>query len=480
MTGELQRYGITSPWAHDGVALNVGAERRLETLDFAPDAAELSGALAGFAGALVPIDKSYSVNEGFLEIRVPIAQSQPGIYDLTVDSGYRYSHYSTAGVTNTYKFEVQYAPLPDVRLRYSYDRVIRAPNLIELYTPQAYGQSSVVGQDPCAPTNNGATRATASLAACGHSGVTAAEYGDGFGASVGGTSTIVQCPGACGQVSSGNPQLAAEVADTWSFGLSFTPTALPNFTGSLDYFHISLTNEVGVVPANIILGQCLDTGNPAYCSQIVRTPQGELSGATIAGGGYMLQTNVNTGAALVSGIDLQSNYRWQLANGWGTLTASLSGSWTQHNSVSPYAAAPSYDCAGLFGNTCLNGSVNPTWRHNLRVNWDTPWKLLLSAQWRFIGHSSFDNNSSQPLLRNLEEGLFDPVVTHIPNYSYLDLSAIWRVTRGIEIRAGINNVLDKDPPFLPAEISGAAGGLNTFPTYDLLGREMFVAFKARF
>jgi iron complex outermembrane recepter protein len=480
-TGQLERYRISSPWARDGFAVNVGAEHRLETLNFAPDAAELSGALAGYSGALVAIDKRYSVNEGFLEMRLPIAQSQRGIYDLTVDAGYRYSDYSTAGVTNTYKFEVQYAPLPDVRLRYSYDRVVRAPNLIELYTPQVYGQSNVVGADPCAPTNNGATRATASLTACEHTGVTAAEYGNGFGASVGGTNTIVQCPEACGQVSSGNPYLAPESADTWSLGLSFTPTALPNFTASLDYFHISLTNEIGIVPATIILQQCLATGSPVYCSQIVRTPQGALSGASIAGGGYILQTNVNTGAALVSGIDLQSNFRVPLANGWGTLTASLSGSWIQHNSLAPYEGAPSYDCAGLFGNTCLNGSVNPNWRHNLRVNWDTPWKVLLSAQWRFIGHSSFDNNSSQPLLQNQEEGFFDPVVTHIPNYSYLDLSAIWRATREIEIRAGINNVLDKDPPFLPsADISGAAGGLNTFPTYDLLGREIFVAFKARF
>jgi iron complex outermembrane receptor protein len=479
MTAQLGRYGISSPWAHDGVALNVGAEHRLETLDFAPDAAELSGALAGYTGALVAIDQAYSVNEGFLEMRVPIAQSQPGIYDLTVDSGYRYSHYSTAGVTNTYKFEVQYAPLPDVRLRYSYDRVIRAPNLIELYTPQAYGGGSV-GQDPCAPTNNGKTRATASLTDCEHTHVSAAEYGNGFGPSVRGTSTIVQCPGNCGQVSGGNVDLAPETADTWSFGLSFTPTAFTNFTASLDYFHISLTNEVGIVPANIILNQCLATGNPTYCSQIVRTQQGGLSGATIAGGGYILQTNVNTGAVLVSGIDLQSNYRWPLANGWGTLTASLSGTWTQHNSISPYQGAPSYDCAGLFGSSCLNGSVNPTWRHNLRVNWDTPWKVLLSAQWRFIGHSSFDNNSSQPFLYTQEEGFFDPLITHIPNYSYLDLSTIWRPTRGVEVRAGINNVFDKDPPFLPQEISGAAGGLNTFPTYDVLGREIFLAFRAKF
>src|SRR5450432_4170958 len=106
--------------------------------------------------------------------------------------------------------------------------------------------------------------------------------------------------------------------------------------------------------------------------------------------------------------------------------------------------------------------------------------MLLSAQWRFIGRSSFDNNSAQPLLQNQEEGFFDPVVTHIPNYSYLDLSAVWRLAQEIEIRAGINNLFDKDPPFIPGEISGAAGGLNTFPTYDLLGREIFVALRAKF
>ena len=232
LTGQLGRYGIMSPWAHDGIALNVGAEHRLETLDFAPDAAELSGALAGYSGALVAIDQKYSVNEGFLEMRVPIAQSQPGIYDLTVDSGYRYSNYSTAGVTNTYKFEVQYAPLPDVRLRYSYDQVVRAPNLIELYTPQVYGQSNVVGQDPCAPTNNGAdTRHRQSDRLRAHwrkrGGIRQRTSAPRLEA----RTRSCNVPGGCGQVSSGNPDLAPETADTWSLGLSLTPTAFPNFTG---------------------------------------------------------------------------------------------------------------------------------------------------------------------------------------------------------------------------------------------------------
>ena len=78
-----------------------------------------------------------------------------------------------------------------------------------------------------------------------------------------------------------------------------------------------------------------------YCSDIVRNARGGLSGVTVAGGGYILQNDTNTGAALVSGIDVQANYRRPLAMGWGTLSASFTGTWLEHNSVAPYAGAES-------------------------------------------------------------------------------------------------------------------------------------------
>jgi iron complex outermembrane receptor protein len=74
------------------------------------------------------------------------------------------------------------------------------------------------------------------------------------------------------------------------------------------------------------------------------------------------------------------------------------------------------------------------------------------------------------------------VLTHIPSYSYLDLSTIWAVTPHVQIRAGVNNVFDKDPPFLPnGDISSATSGtINTFPTYDVVGRSIFMALRATF
>jgi iron complex outermembrane recepter protein len=481
ITGELDHYGIVVPWARTGVAFNAGLEYRVETLQFSPDAAEISGDLAGYGGAAVAIDQRLSVDEGFAEVRVPLVQDQPLAKDLTIGTGYRYSHYSTAGVANAYKLELQYAPLTDVRLRTSYDRVVRAPNLIEIYTPLSYTGSATVLTDPCAPMKGGTVHAAASLAACEHTGVTAAQYGDGFGPGIGGTNTIAQCPLGCGSVIGGNQALVPETADTWAVGLTLTPTALAGFTATVDYFHILLKREIGTVPGSVSLQRCLDTGDPTACSQIVRTPLGALSGANVVGGGYILENDVNTGTALVSGIDLQMSWRWPLPGALGALSASLLGTWLQHDSVTPYRGAPSYDCAGLFGNTCLGGSVSPTWRHNMRVSWETPWSVEVSAQWRFIGRTSFDNNSPQPGLQYAEERFFDPVVTHIPNYSYLDLSALWAVNRQVQVRVAVSNLLDKDPPFLPAiDVSGNAGTFNTFPAYDLTGRRISLAVRASF
>ena len=67
----------------------------------------------------------------------------------------------------------------------------------------------------------------------------------------------------------------------------------------------------------------------------------------------------------------------------------------------------------------------------------------------------------------------------MPNMSYLDLSASWKVVKNLELRAGINNLFDKDPPIVSSNVAGS-GATNSFPTYDQLGRQLYVAFTAKF
>ena len=48
------------------------------------------------------------------------------------------------------------------------------------------------------------------------------------------------------------------------------------------------------------------------------------------------------------------------------------------------------------------------------------------------------------------------------------------VWKGVQIRGGINNLLDKDPPVVTSEIV-SGGAANTYATYDLMGRQMYLA-----
>jgi iron complex outermembrane recepter protein len=475
VTGDLGKYGFKSPFATDGFSVNVGYEHRAEQQGFDPDSGEQSGLLSGFGGAAAPIHQGFHVSEEFIEFGGAIVQDKPGIANLLVDTGFRHSDYSTSGGVNTGKFELQYQPVSSVRVRGSFQRAIRAPNLIELNNPPIVGLITA-GEDPCAPSAfSGVIVAT--LQQCMRTGVTAAQYNSG---------SIPQGTGS--QLSAetgGNSQLKPEKADSYSVGVTFTPPSVPGLSGSIDYYRIKLTDEITAIPPALLLAQCLNTGDPFFCSKIVRnSANGGLTGATLDGGGYFVQTALNIGAQTLDGIDVQGTYRQPLPDGFGSLGFALNGALLLKSETQSFPGSPTYDCAGLFGVIC--GTVDPRWRHNLRTTWSTPWNLEFAATWRFIGKVSLDNNDPNSLLyghtyRNQNTGgpAFNYFDARIPNYSYIDLAATWQAYKGIEIRAGINNVLDKDPPLITSEIT-AGGANNTYETYDTLGRQLFVAFTAKF
>ena len=465
-TGDLGEYGMKLPTAADALGVNLGFERRQENLQFAPDSSEQSGQLAGFGGAPVAIDKSQTVNEGFIEIRAPLIQDRPFVKDLIFDTGFRTSDYSVTGKINTHKFELQYAPVADLRFRGSFQRAIRAPSLIELFNPQQIGLIAFA-HDPCS-TGAGANRA--SLAQCLNTGVTAAQYNAG---------TIPDTiANQVSQLAGGNPDLQAETSNSYTVGLTFTPTFLSGFTGSLDYYNIKIKGGIGTFPAAVLVQNCLATGDPLACSQIVRNPvNGGLNGATKEGGGYIIQTAVNIGSTLTRGIDAQANYRLPLDK-FGDITFSLNGAYLLSQKTTPAPGIDEYDCAGLFGFTCQ--TVSPDWRHIVRTTWTTPWaNLAVSLNWRYIGKVSLDNNDSNPTLHFASFGQFNGFNARIPAYNYFDISGSWGFRDGMDLRFGVNNIADKNPPIITSDIT-AGGDANTYSTYDQMGRQAFVAVTMKF
>ena len=67
--------------------------------------------------------------------------------------------------------------------------------------------------------------------------------------------------------------------------------------------------------------------------------------------------------------------------------------------------------------------------------------------------------------------------THVKAESYFDLALTARLQQRLNLRIGVNNMFDREPPIVGAP---AANG-NTFPqVYDSLGRYVYAGFTIDF
>jgi iron complex outermembrane receptor protein len=477
VTGDLGHYGIKSPFAADGVGVNFGAEYRRDSISTEFDSEQQAGDLSGGGGQALNTAGSTNVKELFAEARVPLAHDMPFIEDLTLDAGYRFSHYNVAGDTNTYKIGGEWRPIQDVLIRASFNRAVRAPNVNDLYAPQVTGLATYV--DPCASDTG---KPTATLAQCENTGMTAAEYGN-----------VDQCPSTqCSARTGGTPTgLKPEVANTYTVGGVITPHFLPGFSLSVDYFNIKVNGvlSAGVAPPNVILGQCLANGASPFCALIHRDP---VTGGLDTNLGYVSQTTANAGFLATDGIDAAMNYRyhlpdWYRGSSLGSVDLSFVGTWTDHLTSEPTAfftpgTTSTYDCAGLYGSEC--GVPTPHFRTVTRVTWNTPWNLTASLRWRYNGPVSLDQIQPNALLAS---GAVDNQANeaNIHSYNYFDLAFTYKVKDGLVLRTGMNNIFDLDPPIVDSNSIGISGppfgNGNTFPGfYDTLGRNIFVGLTANF
>ncbi len=462
-TVDLGQFGAKLPAANQGFQVNVGGEWRKERLSFVPNDEQQQGNVAGTLTATAAVAGEFTVKEVFTEMRLPLASQQVLAEDLFADGGIRYSRYSSGFDTDTYKVGLQWAPVGVIRLRGSFQRAVRAPNISELFSLQSINSSDGT-IDACAGTP------TASLAACEMTGVRPAQYGH----------ILPPTLGSYNGLTGGNPKLRPEVADTRTVGLVFRPSTGKDLALSVDFFDIRIAGVIGVTGADTVLRDCLaSVGNPAqaarFCPLVHRDEQGSL---WLSSSGYVSDLLVNEGELSTRGVDVDGHYRLPLQAA-GSLTFTLVGTHLQRLQTTPVAGLGSFDCAGYFGTLC--GVATPRWRHMLDASWSTPANAVtVGLRWRFVGPTESALTSPSPFL----SGTSYPPLSHIPAYCYFDLNGIVELGNHFALRLGVNNIADKTPPlvFLD-ECAGTPGGLcngNTFPgVYDGMGRYLFVHVSAQ-
>jgi iron complex outermembrane recepter protein len=297
MTLEGGEYGLQLPWADRGIAVNVGGEYRKESLDFNTDVEFQTGDLAGQGGPTLPNSGSFDVRELFTEVQLPIV-SHSFIEEFTITGGYRYSDYKVNDRhfnTDTYKISAELAPIHDIRARASYNRAVRAPNIVELFGPTGLGLSG--GVDLCAKGSgpNGVAGTALTTAQCLNTFATQIANGNFTVASATAAINAGLDANPAFQYNSlfgGNVNLAPETADTYTAGVVVQPRWIPGFALTVDYFDIKVKNLISTFPFTGVIASCGATGDPAFCNLINRDATGSLF--NLASGFVTLQ-NLNLG-----------------------------------------------------------------------------------------------------------------------------------------------------------------------------------------
>ena len=459
--GDLGVYGVKLPSASEGLKVVFGAEYRRDTLNNTVDALQSAGDLSGSGGATIGINGATHVNDLFMEARLPIAQDQPFAESLSFDTAYRYSDYGN-NTTDTYKFGLEWAPVADVRLRGSYQRAVRAANVVELFTAQGFNLFDAAG-DPCGAA---ARDPSASDAECIASGVPANQVG----------STALDSPaGQYNFLQGGNTALVPETSDTSSYGIVFQPRWVPGLAITVDYFDIHIDDTITTFGAPNTWTACYANNDPAACARINRNPNGQLW----VGNGFVQDLNINIGSLQTSGYDVNIGYTGLEIGRMGSLAFNLTGTYLLDLITQPAPGVDLhprdditrdwYDCTGYYASVCSQGGIgpiNPQWRHRFRTSWQTPWDVDVSLTWRHYGGVTglTGANNAMPT-RQLDRELSAE--------DYFDLAANWAITEKASVSLGINNVLD-DNPSISGSV-GTNGNGNTFPqSYDALGRYVFM------
>lgn len=410
----------------------------------------------------------YNVKEVYGELVIPILAGMSFVDELNLELGGRISDYSTTGTEYTWKVGGTYAPVPSFRFRGNYQRVTRAPNINELFSPQNVGLGSY-DSDPCAGPAAGITGNL--LAVCLGQGAPASSIG----------SILVDPAGQTNVSFGGNINLNSEKATTWTVGAVFQPDFVQNLSISVDYYNIKIVDAISTPTEDDVLANCfgLDYANgnftldgtsaaSAACNTIRREPvTGNLFGPVSTTPGLPTFFS-NQGRISTDGIDLVMLYKTDL--GFADLGLDFSGNWTNSSKFQATPVSVNRECVGFYSASCA--SIQPEFSFKARTTLSVE-DIDVSLLWRW---------QDEQVIEPAVQGNFQPEFESIDAYSMFDLTVRAQAAENFTLVMGVTNLLNKEPPFVGSNI-GATGfnAANTYPSsYDVLGRRYSVTATLNF
>ncbi len=458
--GNLSGTLVDLPAGPLGVA--IGAEYRRESSFENNDALTNAGLNAG--NALPDTSGSFDVKEVYGEINVPILSDTPFFQDLSVRAAGRISDYSTVGTIYTWNAGGDWSPVRGLRVRGTYARSVRAPNIGELF--QGPAQTFPTGLvDPCigvTATGGGAL---------GDNCRAAPGVLENIAANGAFVSTQLDNQGISG-FNSGNANLNEEKSTSYTIGAVLTAGdfgvggVFSRLNLSVDYFNIRITDVITAAPRQFTLNQCYENNNAEFCQLIQR----RVAATSVNSAGSIELINapgINGGELFTDGIDAVLNWSAPVSFGGDGSTLGLRVSYTHlfEGYLIPLPGAGRDYFAGEIGAAKDRFTSSVFFQNkDFRVNFTGT----------YIGKSYEDDLS----LASYDVGRFD---VSVPSEFYLDSQVTFKAATNYDFYFGVDNLLDnKAPNILSGSPFNVTGTDTAAGVYDVFGRRFYAGARLRF
>ena len=423
------------------LAVAAGLSWRREAGAYLPDPMTASGNTTGSKAN--PTEGSYSVRELYAETRLPVYES--GAVRLDATAAGRTFHYDSFGWGFTHEAGSRLQLPRGLAVRATSSNAFRAPGISEMFGGAS--DSFPLASDPCSRVDEaGKPR---ELTEQQQRNCAAAGIPDDF------EDSRAQLLARLG----GSPDLDPEKAAMLTAGVVYQPGFLEGFDLTVDYYTTRIEDEIGALPAGLILSNCYSQEEPSNCDQVVRNPGNHLINRILA-------ANANIGETETSGVDFGLNY--VAGTRLGIVSAHLeSNMLVEYDQTLPSAAGPEL----VKGKGYYDLGVFPTWRHAASVGL-AKGRFSTGLTWRYVGgfEECEDDDCKGKYRADVEK---EPRSRSVDSNGTFNLRGSYELGTGFGrslVTVGINNLFDQPP----AVIFNGFLGTSDAGTYDFMGRYLYV------
>ncbi|MAH72568.1 MAG: TonB-dependent receptor [Porticoccaceae bacterium] len=435
------------------LAIAMGIQYQTDEIIDTPGELTLNGraALTSVAGITQGRDTTKAI---FAEIDVPLLEDAPMVKSLNMSASGRYTDVDSYGSDTTYKAGLNWEITDTLRIRAGHGTSFRTPALYELYLADQTSSIRQTSVDPCirweaALDAGDISQRTADN--CAADGVRPDHY-----AAI--SATVI--------AGGGYGVLKAETSKTETLGIVWQPE-FADLNMSIDYFDISISDEVSRLSASSITFGCYNSEffpNEPLCNLFERDPiDGKVDN--------IRNSYLNIAQQKNRGWDLSILFRTELP--WGELTLDTQHTFQIEDTIQVRTESTPVDYNGEMGDPKWTGRFSATLD---RGNWSYFWGMNIIGDAQ--NYDSYGGDTATYRGDSVKVILgADKVIYHNFSvaYDFLD----WD-TRMI---FGVNNAFDKKPPRLTTLNLGEVnteGNSAFYSQYNWIGRSVFLNMKMTF